>query len=509
MSWMTNIFTKKATEPTRYKRSFDAAKFGRTIDITGTRNINQDLLGSLETVRDRCRQLAQNDPYIRKALTLWKQNIIGANGITLHAQSKKNNGELDDSNNETIEEGWKYWNKYGNSTLCGSLSGTLRDQLIIESVARDGEVLIVKREGEGYGKYGFQLEFIPIEQFPSTYVGLASNGNTIFQSIEVDKNLKPVAYWITDKKASNIQTTITGASIIQPTIRIPAEQCLHIFEKHYAGQMRGFPWIVTSVLSLHHLNQYKIAELEHARLASANQLFFTAPANPEGLTDEDIDQMGNISVDMVTAQAQILPQGVDIKTADWNSPNANMPDFVKTQLKGIASGLGLSYSTLANDLENINFSSAKYADLQDQATYKNKQQWFIDVFLDRVYCEWLKIQLIRGNLGSLPFSKFEKFCCVKWTCQGFRNVNLSEQAKAFSTLYGLGVMSLTDISGELGMDFDDTITQISRENKKLESLGIELIVMKDLYALDVMEDSMKDENNSESTTINKKPKRYK
>lgn len=486
-NWITrtsrHLFSKELEPKNRYKRSFNAARYGRTNDLGSTRNINNDLVNSLETVRDRCRQLAQNDPYINKALTLWKTNTIGHQGITLHPQCKKANGDLDPSNNETIQDAWWDWNRYGNSTVSGGISGTFRDQQIIESVARDGEVLIVKRQGQGYGKYRFQLEIIPIEHFPSYYIGVASNGNLIFQSIEFDEYMRPVAYWIVDAKQRNGYQGITGLVSLTPTVRIPADQCYHLFEQRYPGQTRGFPWIVTSVLPTHHLNEYKLAELQQARLASANQLFFTAPSSPEGMDEEDLDAMGNINIDLVNAQAQILPQGVDIRLADWNTPNSDMPEFVKTQLKGIASGLCLSYSAIANDLESINFSSAKYADLADQINYKNKQQWFIESFLDRVYRDWLAVQLLNGNLGTMPFSKYDKYCNVKWTPTGFRGVNANEQAKALMVYYSMGVMSLSDVSAELGYNLEETIDQIARENKLLDERGIKLLALKDLYAL--------------------------
>jgi lambda family phage portal protein len=454
-------------------------------DLNETRNINFDLSSSIATLRSRCRALAQNDPHITKALNSWRNNIIGNTGIDLHVQARKQNGTLDDVLNKLVEDAWWEFGKYGVSTTCGTMTFVELEKLIIESIARDGEFLAIKKFGSQFGPSGFQLDLIPIEYLSHAFNGYADNGNIIFQSIEFNRYLRPVAYWISDELINPTVTTFTQ-SYKQPSIRIPAEDCYHIFEKHYVGQVRGFPWIVSAVLPIHHLNSYRISELEQARIASLKQLFYTMPAGSEGMSQEDIDAAGRINTRLEPGGADILPQGVVPQVIDFNSPNSDMPDFIKAQLKAISSGLCMSYSALANDLESINFSSAKYAFAEDVTMYQNKQAWFIDHFLGRVYVDWLKYQFDTGRI-SIPGSKYTKCLDVKWTPRGFKSVNLVETAKAATLLYQLGLASLTQLSAELlGVDFEETITQIAAENKRLEALGIKLPAMIDILKLEAL-----------------------
>lgn len=476
----------------RYKRSFDAIKSGRMEDLLQSRSINDDLRGALETIRGRCRQLALNNPHIIKALTLYKQNIIGC-GIDLHIQSKKANGELDDTANDLIEESWDEFHRLGNYTLDGTMTGNDAQKLLIECVARDGEALIIKH------KFGneYKLEFVNVDFFPSSYVGLTNSGNVIYQSVEFNRQLKPVAYWIVRDQSNNIQN-LQNVNIKQPDTRIPADMCFHLFEKHHPNQVRGYPWLVSAVLNLHHLNLYLQSELEQARIASMNQIFFTLPSDSDGMKDEDIDAASNLRVELVSGSSQVLPPGLDVKTVDFSAPNSDTPDFVKVQLKSIASGLNLSYSTLANDLENINFSSAKYADVQDQQFYKSQQKWFIDNFLDPLYRDWLMYQLLTGNI-ALPMSKYKNYCKVVFSPQGFRSVNLVETAKAALMLNSMGVMSLSKISQEFfGMDWTETVNQIARENKLLDKLDIQLPSMVEVMKLDLIEDAQANAENENS-----------
>ena len=479
---------KKPINP-KYKnfnsRSFDAGRLGRMEDLNETRNINFDLSSSIATLRSRCRALAQNDPHVTKALNAWRNNIIGNTGIDLHVQARKQNGQLDDTLNKIVEDAWWEWGKFGISTTCGTMSYVELQKLIIESIARDGEFFCIKRYGSQFGKFGFQLDLIPIEMLSHSFSGYADNGNVIFQSIEYNKYLKPVAYWISSELQNPTVNTFTQ-NYKQPDIRIPAEQCYHLFEKHYVGQCRGYPWIVSAVLAIHHLNSYRISELEQARIASLKQLFYTLPAGSEGMSQEDIDAAGRINTRLEPGGSDILPAGVVPQVIDFNSPNSNMPDFIKSQLKAISSGLCMSYSSIANDLESINFSSAKYAALEDQVMYQNKQSWFISNFVERVYVDWFAYQVETGRL-SIPTSKYSKCLDVKFTPRGFKSVNLVETAKAATMLYQLGLASLTQLSAELlGVDFDETITQIAAENKKMEALDIELPVMIDILKLEAL-----------------------
>lgn len=500
MAWIADIFKKKAETLPRY-RSFDAAKFGRTDDLKELRNINNDLMGSLETVRARCRHLAVNNPYVIKAIKQFKNNIIGAKGFQLHVQSKNSDGSLDEKSNDAVEAKWHCFNQYGNITVDGSMTGAQLQQFVVENVIRDGEFLAIKHYGNEF-EHGFALEIVPLEQFPSMFIGENQlNGNLIFQSVEVNQWGKPVAIWITKQTKELQRSLLQGYDSYKPDIRIPIEDVYHVFEKHYPSQFRGIPELVSAVLPLHHLQQYSLSELKQARLASANKLFFTAPTDPEGMSGEDIEQMSKINTDMADASAQILPAGVTPIAISYDSPNANMPDFVKVQLKSVSSGLCLSYASIANDLENINFSSSKYAHIEDQNEFSVRQEFYITTLWERVYRDWLMVQLSNNSI-KLPYSKqepiakFESLSQVKFMPAGFRNANSNEQMRALALMYAHQCISLSEICAEFGRDFDSVVEQITRENTKLEKLGIRIPSMIELLKLDAMTE-MQSQNQDE------------
>jgi capsid protein len=93
-------------------------------------------------------------------------------------------------------------------------------------------------------------------------------------------------------------------------------------------------------------------------------------------------------------------------------------DFVKANLRGVASGLGVAYHALANDLEGVSFSSIRSGTLEERDAWMLIQEWFSQSFLDRVHAEWLQSALAFGQIAlpngsTLPITKLDKFSAAR------------------------------------------------------------------------------------------------
>jgi len=83
-------------------------------------------------------------------------------------------------------------------------------------------------------------------------------------------------------------------------------------------------------------------------------------------------------------------------------------------LRGIASGMGVSYNSLAGDLEGANYSSLRQGALEDRDYWKTLQQWFIDHFMYPIYEAWLECAILSGALAPLKASNAEKYKSVNF-----------------------------------------------------------------------------------------------
>ena len=139
MAVWDNLFKKR-----KRKRSYAAARPSRLFNDfrASSSDANSEIRYSLRTLRDKSRDLVRNNDYAKRYVQLLQTNVIGQNGIRLQSKARDADGSLDRFGNTLIEKTWEKWGKKGNCTLDGKLSFLDCQKLFIETLARDGEVLV-------------------------------------------------------------------------------------------------------------------------------------------------------------------------------------------------------------------------------------------------------------------------------------------------------------------------------------------------------------------------------
>jgi len=230
----------------KMSRNYSGAKNSNsTADWLTTGLVADELLRwQLPKLRERSRDLQMNNDYMKNFLRKLKVNVIGANGIQMQSKARLKNGTIDKRSNELVEQAWKRWTKRRNASTCGTLS--LKDiaNAAIESVARDGEVLIRKIKGYD-NQFNFALQIIEADHLDTLHNENLQNGNTIRLGIEKNAWGKPIAYWLWSKHPGEASTTINQT---QKRIRIPAEEIIHMYLKERPTQSRGVPWAHTAIV---------------------------------------------------------------------------------------------------------------------------------------------------------------------------------------------------------------------------------------------------------------------
>ena len=199
MAWYSRILgldNPKIQKKQTFKRSYSGANTGRLFAdfITSSTSADAEIKDNIRILRDRARELARNDSYISRYLNLMVSNVIGKHGIRVSSKARNDDGSLDIGANVLIERAWKEWSKVGNCTANGRLSFLDCQKIFIESLCRDGEVLIRKIKSNE-SPFGFTLQFLESDHLDETkndyYKG---TGNRIKMGVEVNKYDKPVAY---------------------------------------------------------------------------------------------------------------------------------------------------------------------------------------------------------------------------------------------------------------------------------------------------------------------------
>jgi len=418
---------------------------------------DEEIKYSLKILQGRSRNLAMNNDYAKKYIKMCVANIVGPNGVVFQNKSRNERGTLDIPANLRIEEHFLEWGKKGSCTADGKLSWIDIQRLIIETVAKDGEVFINLVRNQEINKYGLSLQLIESEYIDTQYNKDLENNKKIRLGIEFDKWNKPQAYYIT-KKANTMQY-----------VRIPAENIIHLYICERPNQSRGVPWMHTAMTRLHRLGGYEEAALMKARIAACEALFITqSEESAFGSSVENEDKI----IDLEPGLIQKLAPGQNI--VDWNPqyPTGEFDPFMKRLLKGIASGLNISYNSLASDLESVSYSSIRSGSIEERDSWRILQNWFTINFCQIIFEKWLESALILNAIG-LPFSKFKKFNAPRWYVRGWQWVDPLKDAKANIDSIDSGLKTRSQVIAEQGYDVEDVFEELQHEKELAEQYGLE------------------------------------
>ena len=467
-----------ARRPRRAARSTrmfaGAERDNLTYGFIGTQlSVNEELRRSLRMLRARSRKLCMDNDYAKKFLHMVKANVIGSTGINLQCQFERADGTQDAPDNQFVEGHWREYTKKKNCAIDGRQSFRDMQALAIETIARDGEVLIQKIRRKD-SRYGIQLRILECDHLDIDHnIPRLQNGNKIVMGVELDAFDRAVAYWLTDSHPGD-----RAASSYRKRNRIPAEQMLHIFIVERPGQVRGIPWMHTAIRRLNMMGGYEEAELVAARVGASKMGFYISPEGDAYGADEAAPDGSDLRDSELVAEAEPgtfeqLPEGVTFETFDPQHPTSAFADFTKAVIRGAASGLNVAYNSLSNDLEGVNFSSIRSGVLEEREQWRQIQAWLAEQMNAEVYDAWLIYNVDFGALSALPSSKVEtKYNQVVWQPRGWQWVDPAKDTKSNVDEYLLGTTTLQDIARAKGKDLRDIFKQRRAELDLADEFGI-------------------------------------
>jgi len=447
-------------------RQFDAASASVVKDwIAESTSINKDLRLQSKPLRARARDLEQNNDYAYKYLNLAELNTVGEHGIRMQSKARTSRGKLDTRVNRIIEREFAKWQRHENCTLDGRLDWVELQRLVIRTCARDGEVLIRFVRNNGLKLAVYDGDFLDNElNRPAT-----DTQNQILQGIEMDRAGKPVAYHLFKTNPTELPSFF-GMRAHNEYERVPAENILHIFKSDRPNQIRGASWMASVMIHLLMLNRYERAEMSAAEFAAKKIGFYKTPTGDWLEKDEEATDYGlptNINgLGMIE-----LPDGVDMSMLDPNHPVSAYSDFVSGVLRGIATGLGVTYHALSGDLTQVNFSSIRAGTIEERDRWKAVQQWLISRLHRPVFEMWLRENLPTLGLGD---NDFDRLSDVTWQPRGWTWVDPVKDMQAHQMAYAMGITSLTDMAGAQGKDLEEVFEQRAKEKQMADSYGVEI-----------------------------------
>lgn len=439
-----------------------------------SRPIDVDIRFGLATLRARARELAQNSDHAKGFLRIVRNNIVGAPGFQLQSRATRANGKPDAQTRTAIEREWLEWGRRGNCEISGKFSWRGLQRHVIETIARDGEAFI-RILDQAPNRWGFALQVVDPEAVDIDFSG-EYQGREIRMGVEIDGYRRPVAYWLREEPRLNTSSYRNGTRF-----RVPADEMLHCFLPEFSWQTRGVPWMAVSAARLHMMQATEEAEVTAARASSAKFAGYEAnewapqPETPVGAGQQLVDASGNpiassdpgrFSQDVAPGSMEVVPYGYSLKYFDPQHPNAQMPEFLKWNLRSLSTGLGVSYPTLGSDPNGVNYTTLRFFLGVERDHWMEGQDWFQDELPDPIRRRWTDNQIALGTVPYRP-GRADQLHAVKWQPRRWEGPDPAKQADADATELTNGTTTLTEIHARKGRDFDDALAERMQELAKI------------------------------------------
>ena len=435
--------------------------------VMSSLSANQALYTDLLTLRNRARELVISNATAARVPSLFSENIIGKDGITLQSNVRSTRGEPHERLNRQIDLQWYRWAERQHCSVDGSRSWCETEALIAQTEAVDGEVLI--RLVRGFDNpFGFAIDVLDPDQLDETYnVEPREGQNAIVMGVEQDRWGRPVAYHLWANHPSELKRR-------KERIRVPADQIVHLFIQRRPKQGRGVTWFAPVIVDLKMLGGYREAELVAARTASAKMGFMvnTSPENPAApMTPED-DRADHIQFNAEPGVVDQLEPGWDFKSWDPTHPSTAFAEFDKAILRSIATALRVSYMSLSGDLSDTSYGSGRIGLLNERAVFESLQYRFVERVSQPVFRAWLEMAALTGAV-QLPSSEVDQYAAqAKWHPRPFPWIDPEADLSAAETELRLGLETHTRFAAKKGLDYElDILAERQRERQLRAKYG--------------------------------------
>lgn len=437
--------------------------------LKGAGSLDWDLRNKISSTRRTSRKLALNNPLVRQYLQLLEQNVIGPRGMRLQCQVRNAAGDLDKAINSAIEAAFAdFWRS---PWVDGRLSGVQGEQLLIRTMAVDGEAFVRRVLGSRF-KYGLALQMIDpdlVDHQLNRARGV--NGeNEIRLGIEVDEWGAAVAIYVLDAA----QQDLNGGRAQRRHTRIPASEIIHLYDPERINQSRGITWLNSVALPLNILDGYVEASLVAARTAACSMPLFKHTNTELFSTDASGNPTPqNFTIELNPGGGLTIPPGLEMQEFDPSKPTIGFGEFTKENKRWVSSGVQVSYNALANDLEGVNYSSMRSGLLIERDSWQCLQQMWIDRFRQPVHGWFVPAALLSGNL-RLPSRDASLYLAANFVPRGWKWVDPLKDVTAAVLAIKEGLGSRTGFLGEQGEDFEAIAEQLADETDIAASAGITL-----------------------------------
>lgn len=438
-------------------RRFDAAGGGRRWE--GTPNFGShgaETVAAAPRIRARARHAVANNPHAAAGVEALATGMVGA-GITPASRHP------DPSERAAIGGAITAWSDRadadGHTDFFG-LQAAVAQALII-----DGEAFVHCI----YGDEGLRLRQIQAELIAEDWTRELGGGARIIAGIEFASDGRRIAYWVRPAVPTDIFATA------QEPVRVPADEIIHVMRPMGPGQVRGVSWLTPVLLKLGEIEQLSDALLVGAKTAAMFAGFLKdTMGTASGDFPFDGSQTGSIlESGLEPGTLKFLPAGFDISFATPQQAQ-QCNDFLASELRAVASGLGVPAHLITGDLSDANYSSLRASMVAFRQRLERIQHHILIPQLVRpVYERAVTAAVLTGQLSARDFERNR----AQWLGAEFHPprqpwVDPVKDVQAVREAIDAKLMSRRQAVAELGWPVEQVDEEIAADRERERALGL-------------------------------------
>ena len=317
-------------------RHYEAAASGRRTQghNRSASDANAAMGPALSILRATARDLVRNNGHAESALTTICDHVVGW-GIVAKPKPKNTRA-------------MKTWAEWAGTTACdadGRQDFAGLQHLVMRTVVESGEALVRRRlrRPEDDLPIPLQIQVLEPDYLDTAKMSnVLQGGGQIVNGIELDALGKRAAYWLFREHPGAAASMSALASV-----RVPAESVLHVYRQDRASQMRGASWFAPVLLKFKDFDDFDDATLMKQKIAACLAVITTdadGTAAPLGTVDPESPTIDSLEPGGILN----LTPGREVQVVQPPTVR-EYPDYVRTTLRAIATGLGVSYEDLTGD----------------------------------------------------------------------------------------------------------------------------------------------------------------
>lgn len=486
--------------------------------IPPSQSADRDVLPQKRIADARVRDMFRNDAYVAAGANFRKNEIVGGYYM-LNAQPMtrillgKHDEKWEEAFQEEVEEKFFLWAEsddcWPDATRRLTFTGLVRQVMGMDVIY--GEALALaewSREDDFMRTHNTSIRLVDLDRLTTPLTRF--NDPKVIAGVELDGRHIPQGYHIRKAHPTD-RYDVKSQEWEYVPIRKPwgRRQALHIFEAPRPGQTRGISEMVSGLMEMRMMKDFRATVLQNAFV----QATYAASIESDLDTKDIFARLGggNLGEDDLFATVQNymgaylkavsdyagdskqfqlngvriphLPPGSKLHMQPAGRGGPLGTEFEQSLLRYLSANLGMSYEELSKDYSKTNYSSAKAGKVDTGKFMLARKHMVADRFASCVYRLWLEESLNKGLIEAGNYKKLpnfyekgfaEAYSNASWIGAGRGQIDELKETQAATLRTKYNHSTDEQEIARHGLDWRRVYRQRAREKKKREELGIEV-----------------------------------